>query len=33
MQPYDSLEYSGKILSVGGDFKYEMKYFEVIIDK
>lgn len=33
MQPYDSLEYRGKILSVGSDFKYEMKYFEVIIDK
>ena len=33
MQPYDSLEYSGKILNVGSDFKYEMKYFEVIIDK
>lgn len=33
MQPYDSLEYGGKILNVGSDFKYEMKYFEVIIDK
>jgi len=33
MQPYDSLEYMGKILNVGSDFKYEMKYFEVIIDK
>jgi hypothetical protein len=33
MQPYDSLEYRGKILKVGSDFKYEMKYFEVIIDK
>ena len=33
MQPYDSLEYRGKILNVGSDFKYEMKYFEVIIDK
>jgi hypothetical protein len=33
MQPYDSLEFRGKILNVGSDFKYEMKYFEVIIDK
>ena len=33
MQPYDSLEYRGKILRIGNDFKYEMKYFEVIIDK
>lgn len=33
MLPYDSLEYKGKILNVGSDFKYEMKYFEVIIDK
>jgi len=33
MQPYDSLEYRGKILKVGSDFKYEMKYFEVIINK
>lgn len=33
MQPYDSLEYRGEILNVGSDFKYEMKYFEVIIDK
>ncbi len=33
MQPYDSLEYRGKLLNVGSDFKYEMKYFEVIIDK
>lgn len=33
MQPYDSLEYRGKILNVGSDFKYEMKYFEVINDK
>lgn len=33
MQPYDTLEYRGKILNVGSDFKYEMKYFEVIIDK
>jgi hypothetical protein len=32
MQPYDSLEYRGKILTVGSDFKYEMKYFEVIIN-
>lgn len=33
MQPYNSLEYKGKVLSVGSDFKYEMKYYEVIIDK
>ena len=33
MQPYDSLKYGGKIINVGSDFKYEMKYFEVIIDK
>jgi hypothetical protein len=33
MLPYDSLEYRGKILNIGSDFKYEMKYFEVIIDK
>lgn len=33
MQNYDSLEYEGKILNVGSDFKYEMKYFKVIIDK
>lgn len=33
MLPYDSLEYRGKILNVGNDFKYEMKYYEVIIDK
>ena len=33
MQPYDSLEYKGKILKVGSDFKYEMKYYEVIFDK
>jgi len=33
MQPYNSLEYKEKILNVGSDFKYEMKYFEVIIDK
>jgi hypothetical protein len=32
MQPYDSLEYRGKVLSVGSDFKYEMKYFEVILN-
>ena len=32
MQPYDSLEYRGRIITVGGDFKFEMKYFEVIID-
>ncbi len=33
MLHYDSLEYRGKDLSIGSDFKYEMKYFEVIIDK
>jgi len=33
MKPYNSLEYKEKILNVGSDFKYEMKYFEVIIDK
>ncbi len=33
MQNYDSLEYKGKILNVGSDFKYEMKYFDVIINK
>jgi len=33
MQNYDSLEYKGKILNVGSDFKYEMKYFVVIINK
>src|SRR5690606_39194122 len=33
MHSYDSLEYRGKILNVGSDFKYEMIYFEVIIDK
>ncbi|MFI2741605.1 carboxypeptidase-like regulatory domain-containing protein [Zhouia sp. PK063] len=33
MKPYDSLKYNGKILTVGSDFKYEMKYFEVILDK
>jgi len=33
MQPFNSLEYKEKILNVGSDFKYEMKYFEVIIDK
>ena len=32
MQPYESLEYEGKILNIGSDFKYEMKYFEVIIN-
>ena len=30
---YDFLRYKGKILTVGSNFKYEMKYFEVIIDK
>jgi len=33
MLHYDSLEYRGKILSIDSNFKYEMKYFEVIIDK
>ena len=33
MQHYDSLEYRGKHLSIGHNFKYEMKYFEVITDK
>jgi len=33
MQPYDSLEYRGKFINVGSDIEYEMKYFEVIIDK
>lgn len=33
MKPYDSLNYNGKNLNVGSDFKYEMKYFKVIIDK
>lgn len=32
MLPYDILEYRGKILKVGSHFKYEMKYFEVLID-
>tara|TARA_R110000850_G_scaffold271905_1_gene406610 strand:+ start:3459 stop:4238 length:780 start_codon:yes stop_codon:yes gene_type:complete len=32
MKPYDSLNYNGKILNVGSDFKYEMKYFEVITE-
>lgn len=32
MQHHDSLEYRGKILNVGSNFKYEMKYFEVIIN-
>lgn len=32
MLPYDVLEYRGKILKVGSHFKYEMKYFEVLID-
>lgn len=32
MLPYDNLEYRGKILNVGSEFKYEMKYFEVLID-
>jgi hypothetical protein len=33
MLNYDSLEYRGKNLSVGCNFNYGMKYFEVIIDK
>ncbi|BDD03861.1 hypothetical protein [Aureibacter tunicatorum] len=33
MKPYASLEYRGKTLNVGTDFKYKMKYFEVIIEK
>ena len=32
MTPYDSLEYRGEILSIDSTFKYEMKYFEVIIE-
>ena len=32
MQPYDSLEYQGRSLNISSDFKYEMKYFEVIIN-
>jgi len=32
MQPFDSLKYRGRILNVGSNFKYEMKYFEVIIN-
>jgi hypothetical protein len=32
MLPYNNLEYGGKILNVGSEFKYEMKYFEVLID-
>ena len=30
---YDFLRYKGEILTVDSNFKYEMKYFEVIIDK
>lgn len=33
MQPYEFLEYRGKNLNVSSVFNYEMKYFEVIIDK
>ncbi|MDE5423078.1 hypothetical protein L3073_12740 [Ancylomarina sp. DW003] len=33
MQHYDSLEYRGQVLSLSNDFEYEMKFFEVIIDK
>ena len=33
IQNYDSLEYRGKNLGIGSNFKYEMKYFQVIIDK
>lgn len=32
MLPYEYLEYRGNILKVGSEFKYEMKYFEVLID-
>ena len=32
MQHYDSLKYRGKTLHVGSAFKYEMKYYDVIID-
>lgn len=30
--PHDSIEYRGKILKVADTFKYQMKYFNVIID-
>jgi hypothetical protein len=33
MQPYASLEFRGNILNVGSDFKYEMKYYKMLIDK
>ena len=33
MLHYNFLKYRGKILNIGSNFKYEMKYFEVIIDK
>jgi len=33
MPNYETLEYRGKDLRTGSNFKYEMKYFEVIIDK
>jgi hypothetical protein len=33
MPNYETLEYRGKDLRIGSNFKYEMKYFEVIINK
>jgi len=33
MPNYESLEYRGKDLRIGSNFKYEMKYFEVLIIK
>lgn len=33
MPNYDSLKYRGKTLSTGSNFEYEMKYYNVIIDK
>ena len=33
MLPYEFLKYRGKILKLGSSFRYEMKYYEVIIDK
>ena len=32
MKDYDFLKYRGKILKINSRFKYEMKYYEVIID-
>lgn len=32
MKGYDYLKYRGKILKISSNFKYEMKYYEVIID-